>query len=79
VRVADEIMSNYQHVVSELTLVPGRSGVFDVVVEADGGADGDGVAERVYSKQRTGRQAHTGEVLEAIEALLPKGTLRYGT
>jgi hypothetical protein len=89
VRVADEIMSNYQHVVSELSLVPGRAGVFDVVVEpdadadADGGPsngpDGDSVSERIYSKGQTGRQANPGEVLAALEAMLPAGTLRYGT
>jgi len=73
VRVSDEIMSNYQHVVSELSLVPGRAGVFDVVVETESGP------ERIYSKKRTGRQANPGEVLTAIEALLPDGTLRYGT
>ncbi len=81
-RVADEIMSNYQHVVSELTLVPGGSGIFDVIVKQAGrGADGDddGVTERIYSKQQTGRQANPGEVLAALEAMLPAGTLRYGT
>ena len=82
-RVADEIMSNYQHVVSELSLVPGSAGVFDVVVESDagpgGGPDGDGVTERIYSKGQTGRQANPGEVLAALEAMLPAGTLRYGT
>ncbi len=67
-------MSNYQHLVSELTLVPGRAGVFDVVVERP-----EGDAERIYSKKRTGRQANPGEVLAALEALLPEGTLRYGT
>jgi predicted Rdx family selenoprotein len=79
VRVADEIMSNYQHVVSELKLVPGAAGIFDVMVEPDGDADGDGVTERIYSKQQTGRQANPGEVLAAFEAMLPAGTLRYGT
>lgn len=80
-RVADEIMSNYQHMVTDLTLVPGRAGVFDVVAEPDQEtADGaPGPAERIYSKKQTGRQAHPGEVLAAVEALLPAGTLRYGT
>ena len=75
-RVADEVMSNYQHVVSELTLTPGRAGVFDVVVEPttgqgdDSAASGDvPVTERIYSKKRTGRQARPGEVLEALEAI----------
>ena len=72
-RVADEIMSNYQHVVSDLTLTPGRAGVFDVLV------DRDGSGEKIYSKKRTGRHANEGEVLAALETLLPEGTLRYGT
>ncbi len=73
-RVADEIMSNYQHVVSELTLVPGRAGVFDVVVD-DSGPE----SVRIYSKKRTGRQSNPGEVLAALEERLPAGTLRFGT
>lgn len=68
-RVADEIMSNYQHVVSELTLVPGGGGQFDVVVDGT----------NIYSKHRSGRQANEGEVVAALEELLPDGTLRFGT
>lgn len=72
-RVSDEIMSNYQHVVDELTLRPGRAGVFDVDV-----LRGDDHTQ-IFSKQRAGRQAQPGEVLAALESLLPDGTLRYGT
>ena len=68
-RVTEEIMANYQHLVGELTLVPGGGGVFDVVVDGD----------NIYSKHRTGRQADDGEVLAAFEAIMPAGTLRYGT
>ena len=68
-RVTDEIMSSYQHLVSEVTLVPGGGGVFDVVVDGD----------NIYSKHRTGRQANQGEVLAAFEAIVPAGSLRYGT
>ncbi len=62
-------MSSYQHLVSEVTLVPGGGGVFDVVVDGD----------NIYSKHRTGRQANQGEVLAAFEAIVPAGSLRYGT
>ena len=62
-------MSNYQHLVSELTLVTGSSGVFDV--------DVDGTL--IYSKKATGRHANDGEVLAAFEQLLPDGTQRYGS
>ena len=68
-RVTDEIMANYQHLVSEMTLVPGGGGQFDVVVDG----------ENIYSKHRTGRQANEGEVVAALEQILPAGTLRYGT
>ena len=72
-RVTDEIMGSYQHLVSELTLVPGGGGIFDVVVEVDGERD------LIYSKHQTGRQAEVDEVLAALEATLPEGTLRFGT
>jgi predicted Rdx family selenoprotein len=64
VRVTNEIMANYQHMVTELTLVPGGGGVFEVTAEQDG------EVSTIYSK---------GEVVEALVALLPAGTLRYGT
>jgi predicted Rdx family selenoprotein len=73
VRVTDELMSNYQHMVSEISLVPGGGGVFDVVVEQDGQRD------TIYSKHETGRHAHAGEVVAALESKLPAGTLRYGS
>ena len=72
-RVTDEVMAAYQHKVSEITLIPGGGGVFDVVVECDGQRD------TIYSKHETGRQANVGEVMAALEAMLPAGTLRYGT
>ena len=68
-RVADEIMARYQHLVSELTLVPGGGGQFEVIVDG----------ENVYSKHRTGRQANDGEVVAALEQILPAGTPRFGT
>nr|WP_116715387.1 Rdx family protein [Euzebya tangerina] len=68
-RVTNELLSNYQHVIDELTLITGDRGVFDVAV---GGT-------LMYSKGQTGRQAREGEVLEALEAVLPDGTRRYGS
>ena len=46
-------MHDYQHVISELTLVTGAKGVFDVVVDG----------RTLYSKHETGRHAEPGEVL----------------
>lgn len=67
-RVTQELLTTYQHVIDELTLITGDRGVFDVEV---GG-------QRIYSKGQTGRQARDGEVLDALQELLPEGTRRYG-
>lgn len=52
--VVSDLISSYQHVIDELTLVMGSKGVFDV--EVDG--------EMLYSKAQMGRHAEPGEVLE---------------
>ena len=50
---ARDLIHDYQHVISELTMVMGAKGVFDVVVDG----------EVLYSKHTTGRHAEPGEVL----------------
>ena len=55
-RVIEDLLSNYQHVIDELKVITGGSGVFDVVV--------DGTT--LYSKHETGRHAEPGEVLAAF-------------
>ena len=61
-RAADDILHDYQHVVTDLTLVMGSKGVFDV--EVDG--------ELIYSKRATGRHAEPGEVLRLFrERVVP--------
>ena len=55
-RVIDDLLTNYQHLIDELKVITGGSGVFDVVV--------DGTT--LYSKHETGRHAEPGEVLEAF-------------
>ncbi len=52
-RAVSDIIRDYQHVISDLQLVMGGKGVFDV--EVDGSV--------VYSKSATGRHAEPGEVL----------------
>ena len=52
-RAVSDIIRDYQHVISDLQLVMGGKGVFDVEV--------DGTV--VYSKSTTGRHAEPGEVL----------------
>jgi selenoprotein W-related protein len=67
VSAAADLLSNYQNVISELELVPGGKGIFDVHVDG----------ELIYSKHQTGRHAEPGEVLELFERFLPAGTPRY--
>ncbi len=66
--VAD-LLSNYQHVISELRLVTGGNGIFDVSVDG----------ELLYSKGQTGRHAEPGEVLGLFADLVGDGVRRYGT
>lgn len=65
--MTQELLSNHQHVIDELTLITGSKGVFDVTVDG----------ELIFSKAQTGRQAEVGEVLAAFEARLPAGFTRY--
>lgn len=65
---AADLLTNYQHVIADLTVVTGARGIFDV--EVDG--------QILYSKHETGRHAEPGEVLELFTALVPD-VRRYGT
>jgi selenoprotein W-related protein len=69
VRAAEDLLTDYQHVIDELTLVTGSKGIFDV--EVDG--------ELLYSKHATGRHAEPGEVLELYRDTHAAGVARYGT
>lgn len=64
-----DLLSNYQHVIDDLTLTMGSAGVFDVVVND----------QLLYSKAATGRHANTGEVLELFTELVGPDVPRYGT
>lgn len=66
---ASDLLSNYQHVIADLKLVTGGSGVFDVVV--------DGTT--LYSKHETGRHANDGEVLQVFTDFVGPDIRRYGT
>ena len=65
---ASDLLTNYQHVIDELTLVTGARGVFDVVVDG----------ETIYSKGVARRHAEPGEVLELFTARFGQGVDRYG-
>jgi selenoprotein W-related protein len=53
VGAARDLLHDYQHIISELSLVTGSKGVFDVVVDG----------RTLYSKHETGRHAEPLEVL----------------
>jgi selenoprotein W-related protein len=53
VGAARDLLHDYQHIISELSLVTGSKGVFDVVVDG----------RTLYSKHETGRHAEPCEVL----------------
>lgn len=65
---ADDLLSNYQHLIESLTLTMGSKGVFDVTVNG----------ESLYSKHQTGRHANPGEVLDLFTDLVGADVARYG-
>ena len=64
---ANDILSNYQHVVESLTFTTGSKGVFDVTVDG----------ESLYSKHEIGRHAEPGEVLELFTEKYGQEVARY--
>lgn len=53
-----DLLHDYQHIIGDLRLITGSSGVFDVAV--------DGTT--IYSKAEMGRHAEPGEVLALFKA-----------
>ncbi len=64
----NDLLTNYQHIISDLTLTTGTKGVFDVTVNG----------ELLYSKGETGRHANDGEVLELFTELVGPDVARFG-
>lgn len=64
---AQDLLHHYQHVIDDLTLVTGSSGVFEVEV--------DGVS--IYSKKAVGRHAQPGEVLAIFRERIVPGVPEY--
>lgn len=61
-RTASDLLHDYQHVISELVLVTGSRGVFDVEVDD----------RLLFSKNAVGRHAEPGEVLRLFrEQIVP--------
>lgn len=65
----NDLLSNYQHLISDLRIVMGDRGVFDVIVDDT----------TLYSKGKTGRHAHDGEVLELFAEFIGADVPRFGT
>ena len=66
---ANDLLSNYQHVIKDLSLLTGDKGIFDVEVNGT----------KIYSKHETGRHAEPGEVLEIFTELVGPEISIYGT
>jgi len=69
VSAANDLLSNYQHVIKDLSLLTGDKGIFDVEVNGT----------KIYSKHETGRHAEPGEVLEIFTELVGTEISIYGT
>ena len=62
-----DLLSTYQHVISETTIIGGAKGIFDVTVDGD----------MLYSKFETGRHAEPGEVLQLFRESYGQGVTEY--
>jgi selenoprotein W-related protein len=67
VRTVSDLMHDYQHVISELDLVTGSKGIFDVEVDD----------RLLFSKKAQGRHAEPGEVLRLFREQIVRGVTVY--
>jgi len=67
VRAVKDLLHHYQHVIEDLVIVTGTSGVFDVEVNGT----------LIYSKAKTGRHARPGEVLELFREFIGPNVAEY--
>lgn len=65
--MADEILSNYQHLIESFTLITGSKGAFEFTVDD----------ELLYSKKALGRHAEPGEILSLFQELIGPDTPVY--
>ena len=66
-RTVSDLLHDYQHVIAELELVTGSSGVFDVEVDD----------QMLFSKRAAGRHAEPGEVLRLFREQIVPGVNVY--
>lgn len=64
----NDILSNYQHIVEDFTLITGSAGAFEVQING----------ELVYSKKSLGRHANEGEILEIFQGIIGPDVPKYG-
>ena len=64
---AEDLLTNYQHVIESLTFTTGSKGVFDVTVDG----------EMLFSKYDEGRHAEPGEILKRFAEGPGAGVPRY--
>ena len=65
---ASDLLTNYQHVIEDLTLTTGGDSVFDVTVDG----------ELVFSKHELDRLAEDGEVLGIFRNIVGPDVLVFG-
>ncbi len=58
--MVEAILSKFEHYIDDITIIPSRGGVFEVIV-------GD---QLVFSKKELDRHATVDEVLESIDAIV---------
>jgi len=69
VSAIQDLLSTYQHIISDTTAIHGSKGIFDVIVDG----------EMLYSKFDTGRHAEPGEVLQLFAETYGQGVAEYGS
>lgn len=62
-----DLLTNYQHVIGDLTIKTGSKGAFEVHVDD----------QLLYSKKENGRHANPGEVLQLFEQLVGPDVPKY--
>lgn len=62
--MVEAILGRYEHYIDDITLIPSRGGVFEVVA-------GDHL---VFSKKELDRHAEIGEVLDSLDAIIDTGS-----
>ena len=58
--MTDQLLNDYQHVISDMKLIPGSGGVFEVVVDDN----------LIFSKKGLKRHAEEGEIVKIFEGIV---------